>query len=242
MEQTTASTLPEESLLKRSDILDFDSPSIQVLIQARGWNTLSSFEKVKQIYNFVRDEIQFGYNRNDAISASEVLKDGYGQCNTKSNLFMALLRAVGVPNRLHGFTIDKALQKGAITGIWYALSPQNILHSWVEVYVDDTWYNLEGLILDTPYLKALQTQFSDCKTRFCGYGAYTDNLQQPQIEWNKNHTYIQKEGINQDFGLFSTPDEFYEQHQQQLNPVKKWVYQYYVRHRMNKNVDAIRRG
>ncbi len=37
----------------------------------------------------------------------------------ESTLLMALLRAVNIPNRLHGFTIDKALQKGAITGIWY---------------------------------------------------------------------------------------------------------------------------
>src|SRR5690606_19872037 len=114
---------------------------------------------IKSIYNFVRDEILFGYNQGDTISASQVLKDGYGQCNTKANLFMALLRAVGIPNRIHGFTINKALQKGAITGLWYLLSPKNILHSWVEVYHNGAWYNLEGLILDKTYLTALQKKF-----------------------------------------------------------------------------------
>ncbi|MEE9438693.1 MAG: transglutaminase domain-containing protein, partial [Saprospiraceae bacterium] len=91
-------------------------------------------------------EIRFGYNKSDNIPASKVLSDGYGQCNTKSTLLMALLRAVGIPNRIHGFTIDKALQKGAITGIWYKLAPKNILHSWVEVLINDKWYFLEGVI------------------------------------------------------------------------------------------------
>ena len=61
----------------------------------------------------------FGYNIDDNISASKVLADGYGQCNTKGTLFMALLRACNIPCRVHGFTIDKKLQKGAMTGIVY---------------------------------------------------------------------------------------------------------------------------
>ena len=47
---------------------------------------------------------------------------------------MALLRSVGIPCRFHGFTIDKHLQKGAITGLPYLLAPKNIIHSWVEIY------------------------------------------------------------------------------------------------------------
>ena len=229
-----------EKYLKATSILDFNTLSIQKLVSEKGWNNLDDVKKIESIYNFVRDEIKFGYNLDDAISASEVLKDGYGQCNTKANLFMALLRAVGIPNRIHGFTIDKALQKGALTGIWYHLSPSNILHSWVEVLLDNQWYNLEGLILDKTYLTALQEKFSECKTTFCGYGAYTDTFQNPQIEWDKNDTYIQEKGINQDFGLFDSPDEFYKAHQQKLNPAKRWIFRNYVRHLMNKNVNKIR--
>ena len=155
---------------------------------------------------------------------------------------MALLRAVDIPNRIHGFTIHKALQQGAITGIWYKLSPENILHSWVEVYVNDEWFSLEGLILDKPYLTALQRKFPDCKTTFCGYGAYTDSFREPPVEWNMNNTYIQAKGINQDFGLFNTPDELYSQHRQKLGSFKRWVYRNYVRHLMNKNVEKIRTG
>lgn len=228
--------------LKETPILNYSNPSIQSLIKEQKWMELDTIERVKSIYNYVRDDIKFGYNISDKITATEVLKDGYGQCNTKATLLMALLRAVEVPNRIHGFTIHKALQKGAISGIWYKLSPKNILHSWVEVYVNDKWYFLEGVILDKTYLSALQKEYKDCKTTFCGFGAYTNNFQNPQIEWNLNNTYIQEKGINQDFGLFNSPDEFYAKHQQKLGVFKRLVYQKIVRHRMNKNVERIRNG
>ncbi|WP_286736691.1 MULTISPECIES: transglutaminase-like domain-containing protein [Sphingobacterium] len=227
---------------KETKILDYSHDSIQKLVQESEWNQLDMISRIKAIYNFVRDEIKFGYNLSDNISASAVLKDGYGQCNTKATLLMALLRATEIPNRIHGFTIDKALQKGAITGIWYKLSPKNILHSWVEILVDEQWYFLEGVILGKIYLAKLQEKNSDCKTTFCGYGAYTDNFKNPPIDWNLNNTFIQDKGINQDFGLFDTPDEFYEQHQQKLNVFERFVFKNIVRHKMNKNVAKIRNG
>jgi hypothetical protein len=64
----------------------------------------------------------------------------------------------------------------------------------------------------------------------------------PQIDWELNHTYIQEKGINQDFGLFDTPDEFYANFRQKLGPFEKWMYQNYVRHIMNKNVNRIRKN
>lgn len=228
------------NLIKETLILDYNSLVIQDLINSRQWKELNDVEKVKSIYNFVRDEIKFGYNSSDDIRASQVLKDGYGQCNTKSTLLMALLRAVNIPNRLHGFTIDKALQKGAITGIWYELSPSNILHTWVEVYIEEKWFNLEGVILDKIYLQKLQSINSHKTATFCGYGAYTDNFLNPPIEWNLNDTYIQDKGINQDFGIFESPDDFYKKHRQQLSFFKKLMYIYIVRHLMNRNVKKIR--
>lgn len=226
--------------LKETSILNYSAPSIQSLIKSKNWLALPAVERVKSIYNFVRDDIQFGYNISDDIPASQVLQDGFGQCNTKATLLMALLRAVGIPNRIHGFTIDKALQKGAITGIWYILSPQNILHSWVEVFIEENWYYMEGVILDKAYLTQLQQKNQDCTTAFCGYGAYTDALKNPPIEWNLNHTYIQDKGINQDFGIFDTPDDFYAKHQQKLGIFKKFIFQKVVRNIMNKNVATIR--
>lgn len=159
----------------------------------------------------------------------------------KATLLMALLRGVDIPNKIHGFTIDKPLQKGAIKGIWYKLSPDTILHSWVEVLVNEEWYYLEGVIIDKLYLKKLQEKNRNCTT-FCGYGVYTDNFTNPEIDWNLNHTYIQHKGINQDFGIFNTPDEFYSKHRQKLGFIKEFIFKNVVRHTMNKNVERIREG
>ena len=180
-----------KELLKETHMLDFNDSRIQSLIENRGWKDLEQFECIKAIYLYVRDEILFGYNIDDSISASKVLSDGYGQCNTKGTLFMALLRACKIPCRVHGFTIDKQLQKGAMTGIVYKNAPQNVFHSWVEVYLDDTWYELEAFILDKKYLNKLQKINSQCSGAFCGYGVAVKDFQNPVIDFE----YKVKESI-----------------------------------------------
>lgn len=123
--------------LTETKMLDYSNENIKQLIRERKWSDMAEFERLKAIYTFVRDEILFGYNVDDSVPASRVLRDGYGQCNTKGTLFMALLRACDIPCRVHGFTIDKKLQKGAMTGIVYRNAPQNVFHSWVEVYFEN---------------------------------------------------------------------------------------------------------
>ena len=115
-----------EKYLKETTMLDYSNEKIQKLIKERKWNELDEFECIRDIYNFVRDEILFGYNIDDSLPASKVLADGFGQCNTKGTLFMALLRACNIPCRIHGFMIDKKLQKGAMTGIVYKNAPQKV--------------------------------------------------------------------------------------------------------------------
>src|SRR5690606_1597613 len=99
-----------------------------------------------------------------------------------------------------------------ITGLAYWLAPRSIIHSWVEVDFNGRWVNLEGFILDRTYLSALQKRFSLHHGPFCGYGAAVDDLQKPPIEWHGEDTYIQRNGINHDFGRFDTPDDFYARH------------------------------
>lgn len=230
-----------KNYLEETKMLNFSHKSIQRLIISREWLKLNEFDRIKEVYNFVRDEIKFGYNVSDKISASKVLKDGYGQCNTKGTLFMALLRGLGIPCRVHGFTIDKKLQKGAMTGIVYKKAPNNIFHSWVEILYQDHWYNLEAFILDKEYLEKLQNKFPDCKGDFCGYGVAVTDFQNPVIEWNANDTYIQSEGINQDFGVYDSPDELMKEHGQTMSKCKELMFRWFGRRLMNRNVKNIRK-
>ncbi len=229
-----------ERYLKETRMLDFSNNSIQQLISNRKWRDMGDFECLRSIYNYVRDEILFGYNTDDDIPASKVLRDGYGQCNTKGTLFMALLRACGIPCRIHGFTIDKRLQKGAMTGLVYKNAPKNIFHSWVEVYLENVWYELEAFILDAGYLSNLQSKFNDCSGSFCGYGVAVVDFKHPITEFNRNNTYIQSEGITQDFGVYDSPDELLLEHHQQMSRIKAFLYKNIGRHLMNHNVRKIR--
>ena len=229
-----------DKYLKETKMLDYSNKNIQQLIQERGWNSIEKFECLKYIYNFVRDEILFGYNIDDNIAASKVLADGYGQCNTKGTLFMALLRACNIPCRVHGFTIDKKMQKGAMTGLVYKNAPNNVFHSWVEVYFEDKWYKLEAFILDKEYLTKLQEIKSDCTGAFCGYGVAVKDFKNPIIDFDRNNTYIQSEGINQDFGVYDSPDDLLKEHHQEMSVIKAFLYKNLGRHLMNRNVRKIR--
>lgn len=231
---------PEPQHLRPTPLLDFDSPALRRLVHERGWPDLPERERIGAIYGFVRDEVAFGYNLADDLPASRVLADGLGQCNTKGTLLMALLRAAGIPCRFHGFTIDKALQKGAITGIAYRLAPRDIIHSWVEVWFGGRWVNLEGFILDKAYLARLQQRFAGHEGPFCGFGAATPDLQNPPVDWKGTDTYIQKDGINRDLGVYDDPDAFYARHGTNLRGLKRWLFQKVIRRWMNANVADIR--
>ena len=236
----SGSTTDNLRLLDATPLLDWEHPSLQRLVVERRWRELDEYHRVGAIYDFVRNEIRFGYNTRDDLPASRVLTDGIGQCNTKGILLMALLRATGVPCRIHGFTIDKALQKGAITGLAYFLAPRNIVHSWIEVWFENRWIELEGFILDAEYLSAVRDRYPDQQGSFCGFGLATTDFQNPPVSWKGCNTYIQKEGINQDFGVFATPDEFYRDHGTNLSGIRKWLFEHVFRSRMNATVRCIR--
>lgn len=220
-------------------IANYGHPTLQALIDRRGWRALSEYDRIGAAYAFVKDEVRFGYNRRDDLPASEVLADGYGQCNTKGNLLVALLRGLDVPARIHGYTIDKALQRGAIPELVFGLAPRRILHSMVEARYGGRWIPLEGLILDADYLSALQRRHPGAE-RFCGYGAATTCLASPDVEWRGQPTYIQKEGLRDDFGVFDSPDDLYAAHGTNLSGLRRWLFERVIRRWMNATVERIR--
>jgi len=228
--------------LQKTKLLDYDDPAIEGLVAERSWRYLPPDEKIGPIYDFVRNGVPFGYNRSDDLPASAILKDGYGQCNTKATLFMALLRSAGVPCRFHGFAIDKKLQKGAVDGIFYRLAPQELLHSWVEVQYDGRWVNLEGLIIDDPYLDGVKKREPACDGPFCGYCISTGDLRDPKVGWTGEDTYIQRDSITRDLGVFDSPDEFYRKYGTNMGGLKGLIYVYIVRRIMNQNIRRIRQS
>jgi len=225
-----------------TDLVDFNHPDIQKLIEDRNWRSMSTYDAVGAAYDFVRNEIKFGYHGVDGIPAHQVLQDGFGQCNTKGILLMALLRGIAVPCRIRGLTISKILQRGIMPEFIFPLVPDNILHSWVEVFLDGKWISLEGFILDDEYLSKIQQFFGSPNKAYCGYGVGTRDLMKPTVDWIGESTFIQCTGINQDFGVFSSPDELFSKHVQDFPWWKALVYENVVRHWMNFRLQKVRDG
>ncbi len=242
MTTTDPFTPPDnERLIAPTALLDHDSAPIQQLVDERGWRDLAPGDRIGALYDYVRNEIDFGYNTDDDIPASHVLADGYGQCNTKATLLMARLRAVGIPCRFHAATIHKRLQKGVVPAAFFPLAPSEILHSWAEVLVNDEWRRLEGVILDDNYLDGLRCELGRPTGPLLGYAVGTDDIERPAVDWNGEHTEIQMTGIARDLGTHDDPDTYYRTAATNLTGFRAVLYQRLIRHLMNRTVTRIRR-
>lgn len=240
---TDENFLGSPELLQPTRMLDFHADNIRALVDKRGWRQKSRQEDAaRAVYEFCREEILFGYNSDaDDMSASRVLAEGIGHCNTKATLLMALLRSVGIPCRLHAFTINKILQRGALTPFVYFMAPREIVHTWAEARLGNQWIALEGVILDSGYLEAVQHRFAHCAHPFLGYAVATADLQSPRVEWTGVDTFIQHDGIARELGIYQSPDEFYAKNRTNLRGFKGWLYRNYFYERLNENISNIRR-
>ncbi len=231
----------ERKYLEMTKMLNFDTESIQTLIKNRNWIELDEYNKIDAIYDFVRNEILFGYNRSDLLSAEEVLKDGYGQCNTKATLLMALLRSVGIPCRLHGSEVSKHFQRGVTSWLISVLAPEHIVHTWVEVLYLGNWIALEGVITDEGYMRAVKDKYKNVRGHFAKYAVAVSNLEKLNLNWRGEGTFVQNDAVVVDYGVYDNPDSFFEQHHQTWSKLKNFAYVHYGRKVMTRNVDKIRK-
>ncbi len=94
--------------------------------------------------------------------------------------------------------------------------------------------------MDKTYIKKLQERNPECRGAFCGYGVAVKDFRNLSIEFDRNNTYIQSEGINQDFGVYDCPDELLKEHHQEISAFKAFAYRHIGRHLMNRNIRKIR--
>ena len=75
-ESLTDSENPTDSkdkYLEETQMVNYRVKSIEKLVEKRGWKELDEFGKIGAVYGFVRNEILFGYNRSDLLTAEEAL-------------------------------------------------------------------------------------------------------------------------------------------------------------------------
>ena len=227
--------------LEPTPLLDYTHPDIQQLITSKGWDTIKTkTDLIGEVYSFVRDEIAYGYTKSFSIPASQILAKGYGNCITKSTLLMALLRAVGVPCRFNAMTISKVIFRGLLPGLSYKMAIKPLYHAWVEVKFNNKWLAMEGHIVDRPYIAKLQTKFPSYMGSFYGYGIAVLNFRNPDNRWSENNTYVQNQAIEEELGVFDTPDAFFSQYPAADAYTQSLRYRAIIRGRLNKSIRAVR--
>lgn len=105
-------------------LVDYGHPLVRETVARLTRGEVSLRGKLEKLFYYVRDEIRFGFPKNgDLVKASDTIRLGMGQCNTKGVLFFSLCKAAGIPARIHFSLIKKEIQRGLFTGIGYALMP-----------------------------------------------------------------------------------------------------------------------
>ena len=235
-----------DEYLQATRLVDLDALTVRETAARLVQSAATPREAAVKIYRFVRDEIKFGYNRRDDTPASEVLRDGHGQCNTKSVLLVALMRAANIPARFHLAQVDKAVQWGIMPLLAYRFAPEVVTHSWAEVYLDGRWIVLEGVIMDKRYFLAARRLLLE-SGRPMGYaiGLPPETLANCAngrcIDWDGVHNVIcQMTAVAADFGPAADAGAFYRQHT--LRGLRGLLFERHTSREMTERAERIRRG
>lgn len=120
---------------------DYEHPIIQELIEEFKSSALSDQEKAIKLYLKVRDGWRYNpYDivfRKEALKASNIAGKPHGHCIDKSILYIAGLRGLGIPARLHLAKVKNHIAVERLTEKFGTneLTP----HGMVDVYLNDRW-------------------------------------------------------------------------------------------------------
>jgi hypothetical protein len=220
---------------------DFDHPLVRSTVERLTGDEASVRDKLEKLFYFVRDDILFGFPPDgDLVKASETIRLGMGQCNTKSVLLVALCRAISIPARVHFSLIKKEIQRGLFTGIGYALMPPLISHSWVEIDVDGRWHRIDSFINDMAFYlagrKALEEKGWDTGYSIsCASGESSADF---NLDEEK---FVQMDAVAADHGVWDEPADYYrtDKYKNRPGPLKMFLYRLMIR-RINERVTRMR--
>ena len=151
------------------------------------------------IHRWIRDHILFGFTPVDE-KASETLEGTHGWCVTKTNLQIAMLRALGIPARFHQVVLSKKVLKDLVSGPMYMVLKDPIwFHPWCECYLEGKWIICDLWIDRQTHQAALKA------------GVY-DSLYFPTVEWNgKDDLNIVGHWLQEDRGTLASYDHVVEE-------------------------------
>jgi transglutaminase-like putative cysteine protease len=207
-----ATSLPgvEEGVyLQETPCCDYGHPLIQEILSSVTLDCTDEREKAKRIFYHVRDGIRFALIGSGVeITASKTARIGYGDCGSKTNLQIALLRATGIPARMRAIMAEVTVLQGLIPDLVYTVSTRfykEDFHFWPECYIDGEWIACEGLFDKTLYEAALRK------------GLFTPQ-QIPTIDWDGETSLVLLHAWRtKDLGSKPSWDEWYVEFKKKIS-------------------------
>lgn len=201
---------------------DFDHPTIKAKAEQLTTGEVSLLEKLESLFYFVRDDVKFGFPPKwDDVKASEVLEYGYGYCNTKATLFVALCKSLGISARIHCGLIDVNIMKGIFPSFAFPFLPKAGPHSWIDVEIDGGWKPIDSYINDKEfYAGALRRLKESGKTI-----GYSVSLMEGQSSCEFNFgekgfvhmgAVLEDHGAWEDFSEYMSTDRYVRMNRMQL--------------------------
>lgn len=161
--------------LQETAACNYSHPAIQEIVHAVTDGCVDDTDRARRIFTYVRDTTRFALLGSGSVfTASETARTGYGDCGSKTNLHLALLRAAGIPARARGILAKFSALKGIVPGFLSAMSERfypDDLHFWPECYLGGKWIACEALLDQALYEGALRQ------------GLFT-RAQIPSIDWD----------------------------------------------------------
>jgi transglutaminase-like putative cysteine protease len=150
-----------------------DSKNLELVLQVNKIvaGAKDEVDKAVLIHDFVRDAVSFGwagafYDQ----KASEVLESKIGYCNTKSTLFVAMLRAAGIPAKQRFVNINAKILEGILNP-----GTEYVDHSYTEVYLRGSWFKVDSYIVDARLANAARRKLQK-ENRLLGYGVHRNGV------------------------------------------------------------------
>ncbi len=228
--------------LTHSSMIDSTSPRVIDATNAVIANAATAKEKAILIHDFVRDEVKFGFSsRFYADRASDVLETRVGFCNTKTTLFIAMLRVAGIEARQRFVNIDSAIVRDFV-----GVNTSYVDHSYAEVKLDGRWLKVDSYIVDQTLADRARARLKR-EGKVIGFGVHRDGT---SIWDGANDAFSQYVNNNalatlstKDYGVFDDVAAFYASG----NGVNElpWLGRLafgFVSRAANEKIDRVRRG
>ena len=172
-------------------------------------------EKARKIFFYIRDHVRFALGGGGfKAKASRTVQARYGDCATKTNVHIALLRAVGIPARMRSTMVQVSFLKDILPGVLYRVSTKcytKDFHFWAECYLCGRWISCDSLLDKAFYEGGLQK------------GLFTKK-QIPSIVWNGNVDLLTlEEWKTKDMGCRPSWDDWHLEYKKVRMPVPRMI-------------------